>query len=116
MVFFDRLDAEADSSDITVMSCTKRHQASTWDPIESLAFRVSAKLEVGNFGGAISPASSDDTLAAINDSTFAALQDKYPLPRLDSVILPFQVDIPSLSICDEGGYSQDCSFFPKWLC
>ena len=90
-----QLEEETDSPDSTVRPCTKQRQASTRDPIESLAARISAKLEEGDFGGAVRLASSDDTLAAMNNSTFAALQDKHPSPHPDSVIPPLQADLQS---------------------
>ena len=62
------------------------------DPIRSLAARVSAKLEEGDLKGAVRLASSDDTLAPINESTFTALQEKHPLPHPDSVIPSIQAE------------------------
>ena len=47
--------------------------------------RVSAKLEEGDFKGAVRLASSEDSIAVPNSETLAALQEKHPLPHPDSV-------------------------------
>ena len=57
-------------------------------PLESLAARVAAKLEEGDFRGAIRLASSEDTMADVNSSTLSALWEKHPLPHRDSAELP----------------------------
>ena len=93
-----QLEEETDSPESMVRPCTRQRQASSRDPIESLAARISVKLEEGDFGGAVRLASSDDTLAAMNDSTFTALQDKHPSPHPDSHIPPLQLDLQSQSI------------------
>ena len=54
-----------------------------------LASWVSSKLEEGDFKGAIRVACSDDKLANMDDSRFAALQSRHPLPPYDS-------DFPSI--------------------
>ncbi len=58
------------------------------DPEESLARRVSAKIEEGDFRGAIRLASSDDTLAEASDETYNALCAKHPASHPDSQIPP----------------------------
>ena len=92
-----QLEEESDLSESMDRPCTKQRQSSSRNPIESLAAHISAKLEEGDFGGAVRLASSD-TLAPMNDSTFAALQDKHPSPHPDSVIPPLQVQFQSISI------------------
>ena len=67
------------------------------DPEEYLARRVSAKIEEGDFRGAIRLASSDDTLADVSDETYNALCAKHPPPHLDSHIPPN----PSECVADE---------------
>ena len=84
-----QLEVETDLQPANISSArpsTKR------DPTRSLAARVSAKLEEGDFKGAVRLASSDDTLAPINESTFTALQEKHPLPHPDSVIPSIQAE------------------------
>lgn len=56
-------------------SSMKKSQA---HPIASLAARVSAKLEEGDFRGAIRLASTEDTIAEENDATVAARRLKHP--------------------------------------
>ena len=56
--------------------------------MESLRRRVSAKLEEGDFKGAMHLACSKDILADHSDATFMALKDKHPSPRVDSSIPP----------------------------
>ncbi len=48
------------------------------DPMETLARRVSRKIDAGDLRGAIRLASSNETLADYDDSTFSALQSKHP--------------------------------------
>ena len=67
------------------------------DPEEYLAMRVSAKIEEGDFRGAIRLASSDDTLADASDETYNALCAKHPASHPDSQIPPG----PSVSVSDE---------------
>ena len=54
--------------------------------MESLAARVSAKLEEGDFKGAVRLASSDDVLAPMNAATYEALLERHPPPHPDSMI------------------------------
>ena len=68
--------------------------------IESLAARVSSKLEEGNYRGAVRLACSEDVLAEHSDSIHEALRLKHPPPHADSSIdnleqaspLPFPID------------------------
>ncbi len=56
------------------------------DPMETLARRVSRKIDAGDLRGAIRLASSNETLADYDDSTFSALQSKHPPIHPDSTI------------------------------
>ena len=58
----------------------------TRDPVDTLAGRVSAKLEEGDFKGAVRLASSEDSIAVPSSETLATLWEKYPLPHPDSAI------------------------------
>ena len=60
-------------------------------PVESVADRVAAKLEEGDFNGAIRLPSSGDSLAEVNEYiTISALKQKYPALQPGS-------NMPSLS-------------------
>ena len=58
------------------------------DVLKTLGKKVASKLEDGDFKGVIRLACSDDRLAPFNSSTLAALQEKHPVPHLDTVIAP----------------------------
>ena len=51
-----------------------------------LAARVFTKLEEGDFKGAVRLASSEDTLAPLNEATLEALKKKHPTKLLRSNI------------------------------
>ena len=53
---------------------------------DSLAARVSVKLEEGDFKGAVRLACSDDTLAPMNEATYEALLERHPPLHPDSII------------------------------
>ena len=53
-----------------------------------MATRVSAKLEEGDFRGAVRLACSEDSIAEANESTIAALRSKHPAPHPDSSMPP----------------------------
>ena len=61
------------------------------NPFKSLARHVSAKLEEGDFKGAVRLASSEDTLADFSDATLSALRAKHPPPHPNSIIPPSPV-------------------------
>ena len=70
------------------------------DPLEPLASRVAAKLEEGNFKGAVRLACSEESIADMNDKTLAALQLKHPPPHPDPHLPPMPEDSslsPSIS-------------------
>ena len=56
------------------------------NPMETLAARVSSKLEEGDYRGAVRLASSQEKFAEHSDATTAALRLKHPLRRADFVI------------------------------
>ena len=87
-----QIEAEADLPDVTTNPNPKRGRNSFKDPIRSMAVRVSAKLEEGDFKGAVRIASSEETLAPPDDTTFAALQDKHPPLHSESAIPSLQED------------------------
>ena len=58
------------------------------DPEDALSRRVAAKIEEGDFRGAIRLAASDETLADFSDETYAALCAKHPPAHPDSQIPP----------------------------
>ena len=96
-----QLDEETDDPSATpVISRGRRTRRPPQDPTKVWASRVSMKLEEGDFRGAVRLACSEDTIAASNDATFAALQLKHPPPHPDSSIPPLPQDTvaPSLSV------------------
>ena len=96
-----QLDEETDDPSATpVNSRGRRTRRPPQDPTEFWASRVSMKLEEGDFRGAVRLACSEDTIAASNDATFAALQLKHPPPLPDSSIpLSFRTRLLHLSLC-----------------
>ena len=54
--------------------------------MESLGKRVSAKLEEGDYGGAVRITCSEDTIADITPDTLSALLEKHPHPHPDSYL------------------------------
>ena len=68
-----QIEAEADLPDATANPHHKRGRNLSKDPLRSLAGRVSAKLEEGDFKGAIRIACSEETLAPPNDTVICSL-------------------------------------------
>ena len=87
-----QIEVEADLPDVTTNPSPKRGWNSFTDPVRSMAVQVSANLEEGDFKGAARIANSEDTLAPLDDTTFAALQDKHPPLHLNSAIPSLQED------------------------
>ena len=56
------------------------------DPLESLAQKVSVKIEEGNLNGAVRLACSEELIADVSEDTFNALRAKHPGPHPDSAI------------------------------
>lgn len=65
-----------------------RQPQKNMDPLVHLGRQVSRKIEVGDFKGAIRLASSDDTLADFDESTYSTLKSKHPAPHPDTCLLP----------------------------
>ena len=54
--------------------------------MQYLAKRVSAKLEEGDYGGAVRIACSEDAIVDITDETISSLREKHPGPHPESHI------------------------------
>ena len=78
-----------------------------------LAARVSAKLEEGDFKGAVRLASSDDKLAPMNETTFEALQERHPSPHPTSIITPVEEDGQCQAVIVAEEVLQAIRSFPK---
>ena len=65
-------------------SCLPRLHSS--DPMQYLAKCVSAKLEEGDYRGAVRIACSEDAIADITDATISSLREKHPGPHPESHI------------------------------
>ena len=76
-----QVDKEADPS-----STTFPHRPTLSDPIHSLAKRVSAKLEEGDYRGAVRIACSEESIADITEETITLLKEKHPAPHSESSI------------------------------
>ena len=75
-----------------LLSCTsiqaRKQSRKRLDPEDALSQRVAAKIEEGDFRGAIRLAASDETLADFSDETYTALCAKHPPAHPDSQIPP----------------------------
>ena len=89
-----------------------RNLPRTDDSATILAARVSAKLEEGDFRGAVRLASSDDTLAPINEATFEALKAKHPPSHPQTALLPVDDNL-QISIVTVEEIIQANHSFPK---
>ena len=76
---------EADST-IVQSAPNRRTGKLIRDPVDTLPGRVSAKLEEGDFKGAVRLASSEDSIAVPSSETLATLREKHPLLHADSAI------------------------------
>ena len=87
-------------------------------PLENLAVQVAAKLEEGDFRGAIHLASSEDTMADINSSTLSALLEEHPSPHRDSAVLPTSAGsyVSPIQVSAEEVAKAICSFPSFSLC
>ena len=66
------------------------------------AAKVTAKLEEGDFRGAVRLCCSDDTLAVLNEATVAILRSKHPPAHPDSISVSFDYTIVNtLMVCEE---------------
>ena len=76
----------SDEADPDLSASPSQRKPSNRDPLQSLAARVASKLEEDDFRGAIHLASSEDTIAELNNRTLTALKEKHPPPHPDSNI------------------------------
>ena len=78
-------------SDDTIPTDSSRQPfQDTNNPLKNLAARVAAKLEEGDFKGAVRVASSDVSFAPTNSTTLDLLRDKHPPPRQPYSSIPPQ--------------------------
>ena len=64
-------------------STTRQHQDIP-DALQLVANKVSAKLEEGDFRGAVRLACSGDSIAEVNNSTIGTLRSKHPVAHPDT--------------------------------
>ena len=106
-------DEEEDTASTTMRSHATKKRIT--DPLQSLASRVSAKLEEGNFRGAVRLACSEDSIAEANDTNLAALQSKHPAPHPDSNMPspPNSNEVDEALSVEEGDLVKAIRSFPK---
>ena len=80
------IDAETDQMTAGPNSKVRTRKRKESDPLESMANRVAAKLEEGDFRGAVRLACSENTLAPKSEATYRALMEKHPSLHPDSSI------------------------------
>lgn len=71
------------------------------DPSANLAKRVSAKLEEGDFKGAVRLACSTSTIADRSDATFEALLKKHPPAHKDTSFPPLDGEPSTITVSEE---------------
>ena len=81
--------------------------------VESLAARVTAKLEEGDFAGAIRLVCSEDTIADRSEATLNALRGKHPAPHPDTQICPAPLETSCTLSVSEEEVSQAVRSFPN---
>ena len=93
----------------------RRASKSQSDPLHCLATRVSAKLEEGDFRGAVRLACSEDAVAEHNAATIAAMRAKHPAPHPDTNFpLPPQENEPQPPVAvTEQDVAQAVLSFPR---
>ena len=93
-----QVDEEADPSRITFP-----HRTTPSDPNHSLAKRVSAKLEEGDYRGAVRIACSEESIADITEETITLLKEKHPTPHSETSIPnpPQPADMHPLPVISE---------------
>lgn len=82
-------------------------------PVESLAANVAAKLEEGDFTGAIRLACSEDTMADGSEATLNALRAKHPAPHPDTEIPPAPLESSCTILVSEEMIAQAVRSFPN---
>ena len=106
-----QLREEADPPPVKISS--KGRRKTSQDPLEYLGHRVSAKLEEGDFKGAVRLACSEDTLADYNEATFSALKQKHPSLAPGSIIPPSPVVAPNSITVSEADVAHAIKSFPS---
>ena len=83
--------------------------------LQSLASRVSAKLDEGNFKSAVRLVCSEDSLAEVNDATIAALRAKHPEPHPETCLPlpPDNLEMERALSVREGDVVHAICSFPK---
>ena len=79
--YVNQMIREEVDSEVPKQNLVKQHRRPAPDPLETLAVRVTLKLEKGDFKGAVRLASSEDSVAEPNDRTLQALKEKHPAPH-----------------------------------
>ena len=97
---------EVEPPSSTTPSCLRQWPLWSGDPLESLAAPVAAKLEEGNFKGAVHLACSEDTIVSMSDTTLTALQQKHPQPHPDAIIPLLPVDLSHTISVVEGAVAR----------
>ena len=106
-----QLREEVDPPPTARPSPVRKHRR-TDDLDTQLTTRMSAKLEEGDLKGAVRLASSEDTLAPMNEAPLEALEGKHPAPHSDSTIPSAKDTSQHFPISKEEVAQAICSF-PK---
>ena len=83
------------------------------DPLNALATRVATKLEEGDYKGAVRLACSEESIADLNEETWAALKAKHPPPHPSTMIPPPPKESTSSSLISEEEVVQAIRSFPN---
>ena len=75
-----------EEADPTCHRCGCPRSSHGGDPMVFVAKRVSAKLEEGDYRGAVRAACSEDTIADLSEDTLGALREKHPAVHPESCI------------------------------
>ena len=112
-----QLKAELDPTDVLPPKPRKAGSRSGHfaeeDVSQQLARRVSAKLEEGDFVGAVRLASSEEKLAAFSPETLSALKSKHPAPHPDSDIPPAPSPSVSAAVFPKSAVVRAIKSFPN---
>ena len=82
-------------------------------PLNSLAARVSCKLEEGDFRVAIRLVCSEDYIAEVDEATLAALRSKHPPPHPNSCIPPVPEELAPTILVSKEEIAHAISSFPN---
>ena len=89
--------------------CTKTRG----DSLNALATRVATKLKEGDYKGAVRLACSEESIADLNEETWAALKAKHPPPHPSTMIPPPPKESTSSSLISEEEVAQAIRSFPN---